>query len=49
MPWTSDLRSDALGRTESIFFSLLQPAASFHSVQLMSDTKTDVSCEIPVW
>lgn len=26
---------------------LLQPAASFHSARLMSDTKANVSCEIP--
>ena len=29
-------------------FLLLQPPATFHSVQSMSDTKADVSCEIPV-
>lgn len=34
-------------RSERALFFLLQPAASFHSARLMSDTKANVSCEIP--
>lgn len=41
----SMMLQDAL---KAFFFLLLQPAASFHSVQLMSDAKADVLWDMPV-